>query len=85
VALFAFGALFGSYFQVIEAGPDLRTTEFTCQPRGFAVESSLPIMRLMRATRKGQSKLAAEKEYFVGRFFSLQFMNGGIPYRKGIT
>ena len=34
----------------------------TCQPEKMAVVSDLPIKRLTRATRKGQSKLAASKE-----------------------
>jgi len=38
--------------------------EPTCQPKLFAVLSDLPIKRLTRATRKGQSKLAAEQGIF---------------------
>jgi hypothetical protein len=37
--------------------------EVTCQRAVFAVVSDLPIKRLTRATRKGQSKLAADRDF----------------------
>jgi hypothetical protein len=43
-----------------------RAKSFTCQPHQFAVISDLPIKRLTRTTRKGQSKLAAEQGSFAG-------------------
>ena len=49
------------------AGRETGAAKFTCQPRQIAVISNLPIKRLTRATRKGQSKLAASKETEPGR------------------
>ena len=46
------------------AGRETGAAKFTCQPRQIAVISNLPIKRLTRATRKGQSKLAAEQGIF---------------------
>jgi hypothetical protein len=40
----------------------------TCQREWLAVVSDLPIKRLTRATREGQSKLAAEQGNFADRF-----------------
>lgn len=40
----------------------------TCKPLRFAVVSELPIKRLMRATRCGKSKLAAEQGSYAGLF-----------------
>jgi len=45
----------------------------------------LPIKRLTQATRKGQSKLAAEQGNFAGRIHPYQAVRGGISHRKGIT
>jgi hypothetical protein len=44
---------------------------FACQPRQFAVISNLPIKRLTRATRKGQSELAAEQGSFAAKVHSI--------------
>ncbi len=46
----------GSFPQPLFSFPYLAT----CQPPGFAVVSELPIKRLTRFSRVGQSKLAAE-------------------------
>jgi len=40
----------------------------TCQRRPFAVVSDLPIKRLTRATREGQSKLAVKQGSFAGKY-----------------
>jgi hypothetical protein len=45
----------------------------------------LPIKRLTRATRKGQSKLAAEQGNFAEQLISLQSAGGEDSHRNGIT
>jgi len=57
----------------------------TCQPGRLSVVSDLPIKRLTRATRKGQSALAAEQGSFAAQFNSLSDARGGNSHRKGIT
>jgi hypothetical protein len=44
----------------------------------------LPIKRLTRATRNGQSKLAAEQEHFAGQFNPYQNARGEGSHRKGV-
>jgi hypothetical protein len=57
----------------------------TCQPQGNAVLSDLPIKRLTQATRKGQSKLAAEQGNFAGQIHPYKAVRGESSHRKGIT
>jgi hypothetical protein len=45
----------------------------------------LPIKRLTRATREGQSKLAAEQGNFADRMNLYQAAHGESSHRKGIT
>jgi hypothetical protein len=45
----------------------------------------LPIKRLTRATRKGQSKLAAEQGNFAGQVISWQSASGESFQKKGIS
>jgi hypothetical protein len=61
------------------------TKDRTCQPGCFAVVSDLPIKRLTQATRKGQSKLAAEQGNFAGPIHPYQAARGESSHRKGIT
>jgi hypothetical protein len=57
----------------------------TCQPGWLAVVSDLPIKRLTRATREGQSKLAAEQGNFADSFKPYQAAGGESSHRKSIT
>jgi hypothetical protein len=57
----------------------------TCQPGRFYVLSDLPIKRLTRATREGQSALAAEQGSFAAQLNPLSDTRGGNSHRKGIT
>jgi len=50
----------------------------------MAVVSDLPIKRLTRATRKGQSKLAAEQGNFADRFKPYQAAGGESSHRKSM-
>ena len=59
--------------------------ECTCQRGCFAVVSDLPIKRLTQATRKGQSKLAAEQGNLAGPIHPYQAARGESSHRKGIT
>jgi hypothetical protein len=64
---------------------DQMTRKFTCQPGRFAVVSELPIKRLTRTTRNGESELAAEQGSFTLPLISYLVLGGEGSHRKGIT
>ena len=51
----------------------------------MAVLSDLPIKRLTRATREGQSKLAAEQGNFADRLKPYRAAGGESSHRKSIS
>jgi hypothetical protein len=61
---------------------DIRALELTCQSQGFYVVLEMPIKRLTRATRKGQSKLAVEQKTSPGMSFNKICERRGF-HRKG--
>jgi len=73
------------HFGQAETGLPRRNRKCPCQQPLLAVVSDLPIKRLTRATRKGQSALAAEQGSFAAPIIPSSGTCGGNSHRKGIT